>query len=292
MKLEKINESFLLTDKNPSLHISEYYHYCVDIIKKELTGLEIPINVNLDLPTYDFNNGLKTFNIGLQYEHTLVKKNGRGLNYIFESKTKTDDGENYLIRIDKFPYLTDRDIIIDYSLGNLKHISTNPDLSGYLSKCKYIPLLNYELNLNTEGRTDIISNFSAWNNRRSNFLTKIKKSVTNFQNLTDCFKKEQILNQYGKTKILVNVHQTEEHHTLEELRIIPALTQGVIVISEKVPLIESIPFKEHIIWSDYNNLENTTLEVINNYNYYHKQIFNEKFVNLINHLKQEIKIIL
>lgn len=292
MKLEKIKESFLLTDKNPSLHISEYYHYCVDIIKRELTGLEIPINVNLDLPTYDFNNGLKTFNIGLQYEHTLVKKNGRGLNYIFESKTKTDDGENYLIRIDKFPYLTDRDIIIDYSLGNLKHISTNPDLSGYLSKCKYIPLLNYELNLNTEGRTDIISNFSAWNERRSNFINKVKKNVNNFQNITDCFEKQNILNQFSKTKILVNVHQTDEHHTLEELRILPALTQGVIVISEKIPLIDTIPYNKHIIWSDYNNLENTILEVINNYNYYHGQIFNKEFVETINTLKKETKIIL
>lgn len=292
MKLEQVNNSLLLFVENPSLHISEYYKYCVEILKKELDTLKTPVNVNFNLPSFNFENDLKTINIGLQYEHTLVKKNGRGLNYVFESKTKTEEGENYLIRIDQYPSLVEKDIIIDYSLSNLTHISTNPNLEVYLNKCRYVPLLTYGLNLKSEGRTDIISNFSAWNERRSNFINKVKKNVNNFQNITDCFEKQNILNQFSKTKILVNVHQTDEHHTLEELRILPALTQGVIVISEKIPLIDTIPYNKHIIWSDYNNLENTILEVINNYNYYHGQIFNKEFVETINTLKKETKIIL
>ena len=77
-------------------------------------------------------------------------------------------------------------------------------------------------------------------------------------------------------RILVNVHQTDHHHTFEELRVLPALCNGVLIISEEVPLKEEIPYSESIIWSSYDRLPETIEKVKENYDYYYKKIFTEK----------------
>ena len=74
---------------------------------------------------------------------------------------------------------------------------------------------------------------------------------------------------------MVNVHQTDHHHTFEELRVLPALLNGVIVISEDVPLKEKIPYSEYIIWVEYDKLSETTLDVYNNYLEYYDKIFKQ-----------------
>ena len=63
--------------------------------------------------------------------------------------------------------------------------------------------------------------------------------------------------------------------TFEELRVLPALLNGVIIISENVPLKEKIPYSEYIIWVEYEKLAETTLEVYNNYLEYYDKIFTQ-----------------
>ena len=75
------------------------------------------------------------------------------------------------------------------------------------------------------------------------------------------------------TKILVNVHQTDHHHTLEELRVLPALLRGVIVVSETVPLRECLPYERFVVWSSYENLAATVADVHRNYDEYRERIF-------------------
>jgi hypothetical protein len=50
---------------------------------------------------------------------------------------------------------------------------------------------------------------------------------------------------------LIKIHQHDDYNTCEELRILPALLSNVIVISEVSPLIEYIPYKDHIIWFEF-----------------------------------------
>ena len=90
---------------------------------------------------------------------------------------------------------------------------------------------------------------------------------------TNCFDKKCLLELYQKNKILINVHQTDHHHTFEELRVLPALLNGVIIISEDVPLKDKIPYNEFIIWSDYDKIVDKVKEVYENYEFYYNKIF-------------------
>jgi hypothetical protein len=90
------------------------------------------------------------------------------------------------------------------------------------------------------------------------------------------FEKSELQTLYDKTKILINVHQTDHHHTFEELRVLPALSRGVLVVSEDVPLKDHIPYNEFIIWSTYEDLVDKVIEVEKNYDFFYKKIFTKK----------------
>ena len=93
------------------------------------------------------------------------------------------------------------------------------------------------------------------------------------KNINNCFSNEDLKKLYLDTKILINIHQTEHHDTFEELRVLPALLSGVIVISESSPLNNLIPYNDFIIWSSYDNIIETVKKIINNYDDYHNKIF-------------------
>jgi hypothetical protein len=78
---------------------------------------------------------------------------------------------------------------------------------------------------------------------------------------------------YDRSAILLNVHQTPHHHTLEEFRVLPALLRGVVVISEVVPLVEHVPFREYVVWSTLADFPATTRRVLEHYEEYHGRFF-------------------
>jgi hypothetical protein len=86
---------------------------------------------------------------------------------------------------------------------------------------------------------------------------------------------------------MLNVHQTDHHHTFEELRVLPALLNGVVIVSEESPLKNVIPYSDYIVWSDYDDIPRKTLEVYNNYEYYYNKFFVEG--NLKNILNDMVK---
>ena len=100
------------------------------------------------------------------------------------------------------------------------------------------------------------------------------------------------------TRILINLHQTPSHHTFEELRVLPALLRGIVVIAEVSPLHTSIPYYEYIVWSHINSMATTIRNVSANYNSYYEKFHGpqSKLGELIqtmrdkakNHLKEAI----
>ena len=56
------------------------------------------------------------------------------------------------------------------------------------------------------------------------------------------------------TQILINVHTTAHHHTLEEYRVLPALLRGCVVVSEDVPLAREVPYADSIVFAPYERL--------------------------------------
>ncbi len=77
---------------------------------------------------------------------------------------------------------------------------------------------------------------------------------------------------------MINIHQTDHHDTFEELRCLPALLCGCIIISEDSPLKEHIPYNKYIIWTTYDRIIETVTDVLNNYEVYWDNIF--KYSNL------------
>jgi hypothetical protein len=293
---KNINNSVLVYYSEPSIHIREYYNYCLKLIEEKLYNSDLNINLIFGNINVSLNNEKPYVRCDIQYEHTIVKNGGRGVDNKIFGGTNTDDGEKYLIRITNYNYYNNLDFVIEYSNPNIVNISSNESFDDFIKKVINISPLLHNIDFNPHGRNTILTLYDISNNiRRKNINDKMISSFRNFKNVQNIFDKKDINDLYSKTKILLNVHQTEHHHTFEELRVLPALCSGVIVVSEKVPLIEHIEYGDSIIWSDYEGLIDKVNEVEDNYEYYFKKVFNntlkEKLLNIENNNKLKLNII-
>jgi hypothetical protein len=279
--VEQINKSYILYNDNHVIHTREYYNYIVGLFKTWLGNKDIGINVILGNQTMGFNNNNKTIRIDIQCEHTLVMDGGRSVGERVYGNVKHQNG-NYLVRIDKYDYFNSLDVIIEYSLPNMFNISSSGKFDSYYSKNIYIAPTLYDENFSSVDKTDIITLFTrSGNQRRLNILNEMDKLNIPNNTIEGCFSNDCILDLYRKSKILVNVHQTDHHHTFEELRVLPALLNGVIIVSEDVPLKETIKYSEYIVWADYGDIANKTLEVMNDYSNYHNKLFGDGKISVI-----------
>ena len=196
-------------------------------------------------------------------------------NSFFETPVKYNNID-YIVRIDKMDSLESYDYVIEYSLPNINHIMTisdNPRIKKYLDKNIHISCNMYDIKFEKLNRSKIITLFFAWSGRRSTLYDSLINNDIQVQNVHNCFQKECLLDVYKNTKILINVHQTDFHDTAEELRILPALMSGVIVIAEDSPIKEKIPYHEFIIWEKIENIPNKVIDVQKNYDSYFESIF-------------------
>lgn len=286
IKVEHINESNIVY----RVVSDPYYNYCINLLKYKLMCDKYRVNLVLyyfDFTNYRFNNDNKTIELCIQYEHTLVKNGGRSLNpNTLLGDVKTNDGENYLIRIDRYEYLNNLNYIIEYSLPNIFNISKNDYFKEYSKKNIYIsPLIPLNLNKSEIKKNTITLFGSNYSQRRNDFYGLINNKKIKCENKTGYYTESDIISLYESSQILVNIHQTDHHHTFEELRVLSALCRGVIVISENVPLKDVIPYNEHIIWSDYDKITDKIIEVQNNYDFYFNKIFNKNLIEILNDME-------
>jgi hypothetical protein len=54
-----------------------------------------------------------------------------------------------------------------------------------------------------------------------------------------------------------------------------------------VPLKETIPYNEFIVWSEYSNLVETVVNVQNNYEEYYNKIFNDNLRSLLKTMESQ-----
>lgn len=269
-----VGESKICNHSSPSMWTSEYYRYCLRLLIAALHGSVKPLNVIFGDIECDFHNSNKTVKIDIQSEHTLVKLGGRSVDEIVWGNIDLLDGTGkYLIRIPNYGYYSSLDATIEYSLPNIVNIGSNDKFNDYLRRAVYIPPIIYDCpDFNVEERSSIIT-LGNNSDRRTEFARKAAECSLDISSVQNVLSKDHLKRVYNKTKIMVNVHQTDHHHTLEELRILPALCNGVIVVSEDVPLKDVIPYSDYIVWSSYDNLAETVRDVQNNYSNYHKKIF-------------------
>jgi hypothetical protein len=282
MDIIKINNSFICYEENQPKHLHEYYFYCLNKIKSELANFQSPINVLFCGTKHRFNNSNKVIKIAIQFEHTLVKEGGRDVKDKYFGNIEYENGKKYLVRIDQYDYLNDQDIIIDYSIPNLINIKESGHFDDFYKKMVYIPPLLYKQDFNNKTKQNTILLFNEnSSDRRKQFINKLNMGKVKLDIIDNCFGNDELKGLYKSTKILVNVHQTDHHRTFEELRVLPALLNGVIIISEDVPLKDKIPYGNHIIWGAYDKISEKIIEVQNNYNIYYNKIFNNKLNDII-----------
>lgn len=290
--LLNINNSYIYTELD-CYFIDTYIKYIIKLLELIIIKHNLKINISIGFckNNYNFNNNNKLIKIDINWEHTLVRKGGRDSNNFFEGNVNVNSNEKYLIRIERLEQLKLADIIIDYSIPNIYNIYTkdiykiNPYNMVYISPT----LFKYEINnFNKNNRSlDILTTFLNVNMsdpRRIKLIKNLENTFLNYKNINTCFELDDLKKLYSNTKILINIHQTEHHHTFEELRVLPALLSGVIVISEISPLNNLIPYNDFILWSSYDNIIETVIKVINNYDYYYNRIF--KSTNILSILHE------
>jgi hypothetical protein len=149
--------------------------------------------------------------------------------------------------------------------------------------CEYSPK-------NDKKNIDILTCFYHVYGRRQVLFNNLNNDFSSYINIQNTFD-QNLYDIYKQGKILVNVHQTEYHHTFEEIRVIPALLNGLVVVAEDSPLKEAVPYHEYVIWSPYGSIVDATKNILNNYEFYFNKIHGEqsKLKQIFQQMKYNIK---
>ncbi len=280
----EVGESRICYETNPSIWTSEYYRYCVRLLVSALSLVDKPVNIILGTTHHDFCNANKTLRLDMQTEHTLVKPGGRDSEgALLGDVDLLDEDGTYLIRIPNYEYYAGLDATIEYSLPNIANMGSNDKYLDYLETAAYVsPMIYDSPDFTTGERTATITMFSGNPCHRRHVFAQ-QSGPLGLTNIQGVFSKKDLRRVYQQTKIMVNVHQTDHHHTFEELRVLPALCNGVVIVSENVPLKHKIPYASSIVWCSYGDLARTVASVQHNYKLYFKQIFTSY---LKEHLRQ------
>ena len=286
--LYNANNSFMYYNDNLGI-INDYYQNIVAILKNILNNNpELQVNV-LFCDNYNFNNNNKTLVFNINYEHTLVKIYGRSVPHETPfGNIKDDENNTYFVRIKDYDLLHSADLIIDYSNPNIHNVKSCPQYESFSNKHIYISASMYQPYFEKENR-DILTLttfISIEEPRRAELIKNLARETIQHKNIHNCFQENEMQHILQKTKILINIHQTPHHHTFEELRVLPALRSGVIVISETSPLIETIPYGDMIIWASYDNIVEKTKEVIHKYDFFYDTIFSKENIDRLCSLKK------
>lgn len=277
----RVGKTRFFYNKNHDQVVRDYYLYTVELLSEAAAGIDLHADIVVGNYRVRGANREHYRKLDFQIEHTLVKPGGRGSAGAPSGciPIPSMPGINYLVRIQDLDRLASADGLIEYSKPNFINIKTSRIHSEVVEKTCLVAPLVFPLgaNFSDTGRDlEVITLFGNTEEpRRKSLLEKLKQANSNSQNISGHF--GDVRSIYRRTKILVNVRQTDHHDTLEELRVLPALQSGVIVISEDVPLRNEIPYSEFIIWGALEDIPSLVESVHENYDKYFNSIFkNEK----------------
>jgi hypothetical protein len=187
----------------------------------------------------------------INIEHTLVLPGGRGSGGSPEAFTSYD-GKTYLVRLPRDEQTAKRaSLIVDFSRPNIHHVKNSELSELYEKKAIYIaPIFgNKSPELSPSGR-DLSNVYTLMNlageaDRRNQILFDFEaRTSVRIVNISGLHSHAD--SRLGKVGVMLNLHQTDHHQTLEELRILPMLLRGIITISEPSPLLSQVPYARFI----------------------------------------------
>jgi hypothetical protein len=253
---KRINDFYVL--RKPPKYLEAYHSYCSELMQESLRHSrqkEIYFLITCEF-TPIMPRGAKY--VLIQFEHAIVSSDYVSQRIeILENVTDGPYVGKYSVRlIGNIQDYRNAFAIIDYSKANIAHVSNSPLSDLYSTKVIYIAPVFTELNerwlFSSQQRTAVTMFGNPGAGRRKSFLESMRMGGIQVSNLMgDYLNYFAMFKEYG---ILINVHQTDKHHTLEELRLLPALASGLRVISEESPYLEVIPYAEFIIFAAISEL--------------------------------------
>jgi hypothetical protein len=275
---ERVGASLITWNPRHLIYVRAYYGYCVALFRDALRAH--PAALHLVFGDYPIEPGAAgpVRRIGFQIEHTLVKPGGGDSEGAPSSQTALLDAPgHYLARVLHLDALRNCDLVIEYSRANIAHLAAAGGFETYLQRVAGIAPLLFAPDFSTGERSSaLMTMFSDPDaGRRRQFLDRAHAAGLPIRNRKRCFDTDSLRQALRQCRILVNVRRSDHHDTLEELRVLPALLCGVVVISETVPRQQDIPYARFIIWSHYDDLVATAASVHADYAHWHARIFSD-----------------
>lgn len=275
-KTHLVKKVILIYRSNPEIVIHDYYMYVLDGLLQALGAVTKFQLVFFECPGIKILKYLLPFStIFLQIEHTLFRRESKNSYQALSGNLPVPHvSETYLIRINDFEKLNQANIIFDYSRINLLNIRSVDLLGCYYKKTFCISPALYSIQTSMSGRAGVITLFGNLElPRRKIFLENLKKNDIDFKNISGTYRGVEKI--YQKAKIVLNIRQTDGHDTLEELRVLPALRSGAIVISERAPYAIKTRYARFIIWGSIEEIPELVKKVESNYEFFHQKIFGD-----------------
>jgi hypothetical protein len=213
----------------------------------------------------------------MQKEHNLVLPDGRNVPRQTPKgvvSSMFDPQENYLVRVVGRGEYETSDIIVEYNTPNIINLKSSGLFSEHvIGKIVYGPSIPFDYSNSRDRGIDVLTNFiNTAEPRRAALMEKLVARFAGYRNVQGIYDLPGLELLYSNVKILVNPHQTWHHHSIEEFRVLPALSRGCIVISEDVPLREHIPYHNYVLWCPYEEIPGTIDNVLGNYDRFFERI--------------------
>jgi hypothetical protein len=235
----------------------------------------------------NFNNYDKVFYSGdLEILKILVEKNNNNYSKLYFINIEQMSNQYYYKMIRTIDHKIN---IIDYSEENIPYFENIYNI--YLIP----PYFNYKNEIDFKNKDiDILSLKN--NNYRETLLKTIESNIQQKLNIIffDNTYGEVRDNLYYRSKIYINIHCSNNHKTMEMIRIVNLITNKVIIISQSSVYNELLFLKDFIIVcnNDYQ-ISDYISEVLNNYDYYFNKIYgNSNETNYISYIKNNLENIL
>lgn len=230
----------------------------------------------------------KRYNLNKYYNFIKANKNNSIFILVYGDMIYKDNYENlfddcklFYLNIEQLSrkkyldYVLKKNInLIDFSFENVNI------LKKYNKKCKYIP---YQVNKDEIFNYDKIYDVAIigkLNNRRKKIYNELKLMNINIINIIGWSKQRD--DKLFRSKIILNIHYSEDYKIFEELRCNRCIFNKMIVLSEDSNNIDKFMFRDNIVVSNYDNIKYKTLEIINDYEKYYKTLFKNFDLDKIN----------
>ena len=235
-------------------YFEDYIYSVLPVINGQLILFDYEINIDIDIN----NNYIFIQNIDNKFFEYIKNNN------IYLINTEQLSVETLQIGINKYP---NELIIIDYSIANLKYYDKK------FTKFLLPYHINYNeiLNIYKSNNICLIGEPTNIPFNRKNIVNLLKEKNINVDIISGFGKARDL--QIFKYKIILNIGYTPSYTVMESIRCDRCVYNKMIVISDMKDDTENYYLKQHVIFTEYNNIPDKVIEVINNYEEHYNKLF-------------------